>query len=407
MRAENATITVSGSNFIGVCGDTIILRGVNYAPFSWSNDPADEKFSEIAQTGANCVRIAWYSSAAAGGGYLYDHLEYLDTAIARCVRNKLIPIVELHDLTGEQNLPVLTALSTWYLQAPVLDIISRYRQHLIINIFNEAGAAQTSQQLTDFQNAYEGIIGNLRNGGIDVPLMIDAPNYGTDLDLLSLIAPAMQSLDPLHNLIFSAHAYWYYYTNNDSTIMRNKVDNAMANNFPLVFGEVCNLQPDAVPCQLPLNYQPLLNICQQLNIGWLAWTWDHDACPGSQVSSNGFFNNLSSFGNDIVNNASFGIQSHSKLSTYLLYNQSCPTAVPENSILNSDRAFEVQSDEDRLIIHSLIPEEMELSLSDLAGRSIAKINLGGNSVMNINLTHGIYILSAIYRNTVFNIKAIK
>src|ERR1700722_17076919 len=74
------TIQANASYLIGICGDTIVLRGINYAAFNWGNDFTDDRFSEIAMTGANCIRIPWYSSSAAGGGApLYDHLEYLDS----------------------------------------------------------------------------------------------------------------------------------------------------------------------------------------------------------------------------------------------------------------------------------------------------------------------------------------
>ena len=309
------TIHVSGSHIIGVCNDTIILRGINYAPFNWGWDSTDEKFSEIVQTGANCVRMVWYSSAAAGGGApVYSTIANLDTAIARCIRNKMIAIIELHDNTCDSNYSQLATLSNWYLGSGVLAIINKYTRSLIINIANEAGYVQWANNpttaLADFKSTYESIAGNFRSAGINVPLMIDAPDCGTNLDDLASVAASMETADSLHNLIFSAHAYWYYYANNDSATMRGKITSALSKGVPIVLGEIANLQDDANPCQYTLNYKPLLKICQQLNVGWIAWSWDHDNCGARQISSTGYYANLTTYGNDIVHNAGYGLATH-------------------------------------------------------------------------------------------------
>ena len=56
-------LQVSGRFLKSPCGDTIILRGINYAPYNWGYTLADERMNQIVQTGANAVRIAWYVTA--------------------------------------------------------------------------------------------------------------------------------------------------------------------------------------------------------------------------------------------------------------------------------------------------------------------------------------------------------
>ncbi len=42
-------------------------------------------------------------------------------------------------------------------------------------------------------------------------------------------------------------------------------------------------------------------------VSWLAWSWDHDNCPARQISSNGNFSSLTTYGNDLVYNPGYGM----------------------------------------------------------------------------------------------------
>jgi mannan endo-1,4-beta-mannosidase len=106
--------------------------------------------------------------------------------------------------------------------------------------------------------------------------------------------------------------------------MATKINNVTAQNIPLVLGEIANQQDDASMCQYNLNYKPLLNYCENKKISWLAWSWDHDGCPARQLSSTGNFSNLTTYGNDIINNTTYGLLSHpAAKSSYLVNNKTC------------------------------------------------------------------------------------
>ncbi len=407
---QSPTIQVSGSNIIGICNDSIVLRGIDYAPFNWGWDANDEKFSEIAKTGANCVRIVWYSTAKAGGGAsVYDDISDLDTAIARCIRNKMIAIIELHDITCNSDLAQLETLSNWYLGAGVKNIINKYAHSLIINIANEAGYVQwsgSSSALADFRSAYESIVNNLRNAGINVPLMIDAPDCGTNLDTLASIAADIESADIRHNIIFSAHAYWYSYANNDSLTMRNIIAKALSKGVPIVFGEMANFQDGSSACQYSLNYQALLSICQQMNIGWIAWGWDEDACSLRQISSDGNYSNLTTYGKDIVNNAIYGLKQHADITSYLANNHVCDigTTVPELGIRNEELGIKIYPNPANSVIvvhYSLLEKSyVNLRIYDITGNEIEtfvnSVEEKGNYKSEFStkkLNNGIYFLT--------------
>ncbi len=320
------TIHASGRHILGPCGDTLILRGVNYAPFNWGWSPTQLRINQIALSGANAVRLVWYKNPTGTTPIsTYGNLTNLDSALSKCIQYKLIPIIDLHDQTCQNNPAALINMAGWYTQPAVLALINKYKHSLIINIANEAlyvnwtGNAAAAQ--TTFVNTYTTIVNTMRSAGITTPLMIDAPDCGTNLSVLSAVANTLQTNDPLHNLLFSAHAYWYSYANNDSLQMLSLINSAQAQNIPFLFGEIANTQDDAVMCQYALNYKALLNICKTKKVGWFAWSWDNDGCASRQITTGGNVNSLTSYGNDIINHANFGLLAYPPAkSQYLQYN---------------------------------------------------------------------------------------
>ncbi|MFN8398107.1 MAG: cellulase family glycosylhydrolase, partial [Bacteroidia bacterium] len=319
------TVSVQGNLILGPCGDTLLLRGVNYAPYNWGWSPGQLHLDQIAQTGANCVRLPWYQTPASGTPTTtYNDLANLDSALSHCVQYQLIPILELHDLTCQNDTAALLALNQWYLEPGVLALIDKYKHSLILNIANEAlyvnWTGNPAMAQATFENTYSAAVQDLRNAGITVPILIDGPDCGTNLDVLAAVGNGLQQADPQHNLIFSAHAYWYAYANNDSSQMAAKIDNAVASGIPFIMGEVANLQDDQTLCQYQLNYSPLLQILQSRNIGWLAWSWDNDGCSARQISTNGNFASLTSYGTDIVYHPDYGLYNVSPARSLYLFN---------------------------------------------------------------------------------------
>ena len=62
LAQPNATITVNGRYIIGNCGDTLVFKGVNYAPYNWGYSSNQLRIDQIAQSGSNVVRLPWYAS---------------------------------------------------------------------------------------------------------------------------------------------------------------------------------------------------------------------------------------------------------------------------------------------------------------------------------------------------------
>ncbi|MBK6524576.1 MAG: hypothetical protein IPG07_02895 [Crocinitomicaceae bacterium] len=123
----------------------------------------------------------------------------------------MIVILELHDYTCDNDHPGLITNADWFISAPVLAVIEKYKHSLIVNIANESlfvnWTGNATVALANYKTTYETIITNLRAvSGFDFPLLIDAPDCGQNSDafITSGTASDLITFVPAHNLIFSA-----------------------------------------------------------------------------------------------------------------------------------------------------------------------------------------------------------
>jgi mannan endo-1,4-beta-mannosidase len=303
---NNTTITVKGKHIIASCGDTIIPKGVNYAVYGWGWNTSENLFPEIAKSGANTIRIVWYKTNNAPA---YSNLTLLDSALSRCIQHKMIPVLELHDVTCNDDTTSIINTANWFTQSTVKTILLKYQKWLIINPVNEASyVLWNSNNEARFKNMYQTIISNLRNAGLNMPLMLDASDCGQHLNLWKNIGATLQTFDPKHNLIFSAHAYWSGYATT-ATAITNLLNDAATWNIPIVLGEIANKQDDnAGNCTINLDITTTMQAAHNNNIGYLAWVWVQDNCGARQMTTNGNFNTLTAYGNQIVNTPNVGIK---------------------------------------------------------------------------------------------------
>ena len=399
-------IQVQGKYITGPCGDTLLLRGINYAPYNWGWSPNQMRVKELAKTKANCVRLVWYKTGEPGTpASTYSNLTLLDSALSQCIKNGLIPIVVLHDQTCQNSPTALINLATWFVQPAVIQIINRYQKNLILNIANEAlhvnwTGNPTLARMT-FQNTYTTIVNNLRDAGIEVPLMIDGPECGTNLDVLAAVGPLLVAADPVHNIILSAHAYWYSYANNDSSQMETKINNALLSNMAFVFGEIANLQDDASICQYSLNYKALLRICKRKKIGWLAWSWDNDGCAARQVSNAGNFSGLTPYGQAIINDLEFGLAKDTVSRSQYLKPGGC--LFTKNDELSENQELRIFPNPCRgKFSFSGLGNFRKLELISVLGESIQDVKVSENGKLHqeitINSKPGIYWLRGDYKH---------
>lgn len=283
MAAQHPGFKVAGRYLYDRCGEKVILRGVNKMTV-WT-DITGEAFPEIEQTGANCVRIVWITTGA---------VDKFDAAITKCYENKMIPIVELHDATGEWSM--LPAMVDWWVQPEVVNIIQKHEEYLLVNIANECGQTVSD---ADFKAGYTDAVSRMRTAGIHVPLIIDASKYGQNIDILQSVGPDLISADPDHNLLMSAHGWWPDIYGFDDNFIVNEIAQSVQMNLPLILGE---FGPSAVGCEGTINYKLIMAQCQENEIGWLAWSWGpgNSDCTDMDMTTDNTFAALRGWGLEVA-----------------------------------------------------------------------------------------------------------
>lgn len=276
LSAETDTMQVVGRHLHTAAGEKVVMRGVNEM-FVWSDDPQGAAiYPEIAQSNANVVRIVWTTE-----GSFAD----LDANIANCLAHRMIPMVELHDATGD--LSKVGAVVDFWLHPEMLNLIEKYKKWFILNIANEAGSSDVKPP--EFVATYTEAIDRIRSAGITVPLVIDSSDWGKDEKMILATWRDLQDADPLKNLMFSVHTYW---VKNQQARLDSLIRSVVDQQIPFLFGE--GPQQVGFDCESTFPWQDLLAQCQQNQIGWIAWSWGYidngDCHPGKfDMTKNGAY----------------------------------------------------------------------------------------------------------------------
>lgn len=276
---QKQTFYTEGRHLHDRLGNKVILRGVNkMSVWDEDADPAGSiSFPEIRKTGANTVRIVWAIRKDLQPGIFDTDIAHLDALIATAKANHLIPTIELHDGTGVWNR--LQDLVNYWTQLAVVNIIQKHQAYLLVNIGNEVGddTVTEAQFITGYTNAIQA----MRTAGIHTPLVIDAADWGKNLALLNATAATLLTADPDKNLLFSVHLYWSIACGADANYIRTQLQTSINLGYPLIVGEFSKY--GGYPCDNPaasicsdsgsIDYQTILEVCHQNEIGWYAWEW--------------------------------------------------------------------------------------------------------------------------------------
>jgi mannan endo-1,4-beta-mannosidase len=270
--------SVLGRDLYDRDGTKVILRGVNKMSVFDNDDPLGlVSFPEIKQTGSNTVRIVWAITHNLQADGQATSTATLDALIANAKANHLIPMVELHDATGDWSR--LNELVNYWTQPAVVKILQKHKAHLLVNIGNEVGDDTVSQ--ADFVAGVTDAVQRMRAAGIHTPLVIDAPDWGKDLGMLNNTAATLLAADPEGNLMFSVHLYWSLSCGADAAFIRSNLQQAADLGYPLLVGEFSKF--GGFPCSDPaasicspaaeIDYQTILAACHEFQLGWYAWEW--------------------------------------------------------------------------------------------------------------------------------------
>jgi mannan endo-1,4-beta-mannosidase len=251
--------TVSGTKLLDANGNEFIIRGINN-PHVWYLEKSMKALTTLAGLKVNCVRIVWQTHGSSAE---------LEKVIKQCIRLEIIPMVELHDFTGNQTTEKLLEAVAYYSRPEVKEILLRYEKYILINIANEWGDYFTAHDY--WQAGYSKAIELLRSAGIQTTLVIDAPNWGQGIPAILKYGKAMLNNDPKKNLLFSVHAYYFW---NDPVTVDTFLQKANDASIPLIIGEFgYNYNNGNNNLKCTVDHKAVLRKCQELGYGYLAWSW--------------------------------------------------------------------------------------------------------------------------------------
>lgn len=262
---------VVGNSLFDRCGRKVVLRGVN--AMIVIRDPTGEiSYPKIAKTGVNCVRIFWSTTTHPG-----NTLENFDATLTNCRENNMIPMPCVWGRWGG-NWQYLQEAVDFRLRPEWVEVLRKHEDHILFNIANEVG----NQTVTDsmFRERYEKAVLRLRNAGLHMPLVIDASGHGRDESLLFKSAEYLLEKDPDHNLIFSRHLYDHIPRSGKRERVEGALDTmAMMDNACFIVGEFSQCQSGSYDNEMEgcekqkVEWEYLIERCQQEEIGRLAWVW--------------------------------------------------------------------------------------------------------------------------------------
>lgn len=281
---------VNGGKLLDAYGNEFVIRGVNNPHIWYDVDNqylAYRALDTIADYKTNTIRVVWETSGSAA---------LLAQVLYRIVELKMIPMVELHDATtdNDNSTSKLQSMANYYVGTDVKKVMQDFRAYLLINIANEWSGS-------DYQNAYKSAIKTIRDGGLKHTLVIDASGYGQDANSIFSNASALNAADPEKNLLFSVHMYGQYQSAQSVDTVLNQ---AMTNNVALIVGEFGSTFTGQ-----QVAWTAITSRCQSNKQGYIAWSWKgNDSANAALDMAKDWTGPLTSWGQDIMVNNTNSIQ---------------------------------------------------------------------------------------------------
>jgi hypothetical protein len=238
----------------------------------------------------------------------------LREAIQRTIDFDMVPIVELHDVTGGRDVDDPARMARYYTEtAAVREILLDYEDYLLVNIANEWDGANNI-----YVEAYTRAIETMRSAGINHTLVIDANGYGQNVNTVINQGQALLGIDPQHNLLFSTHMYQSF---TDPQTIVDALEDAVDAQIPLIVGEFgFQHGEDDQGNPIPVPFEVLLEEAQRHGLGYLAWSWTGNSAEVAYLditARSGAAAQLSPWGDDIVNGPN-GIRATSRPASIFL-----------------------------------------------------------------------------------------
>ncbi|KOU69246.1 beta-mannosidase [Streptomyces sp. MMG1533] len=312
-KVQATGLHISDGRLLEGNGNDFVMRGVNHAHTWYPGET--QSLADIKALGANSVRVVL------SDGHRWSENSAADVAnvVAQCKANRLICVLEVHDTTGygeDTAAGTLDHAADYWIG--LKSVLAGEENYVIINIGNEPWGNTDPAGWTDPTIA---AVKKLRSAGFEHTIMVDAPNWGQDWQgVMRANAQAVYDADTTGNLIFSIHMYSVYDTAQEITDYLNAFVDA---GLPILIGEFGGPadqwgDPDE---------DTMMATAEQLDLGYLAWSWSGNTDPILDLAIGFDPNNLSSWGQRIFNGAN-GIAQTSKEATVFGGGNSGDTQAP-------------------------------------------------------------------------------
>jgi len=307
--AQGFTTDNVNGNLLDACGNNFVMKGMN-VPLAWYVNDVNGSISALKNnTKSNCLRIVVQTNTSDNAW---------QTTVVNCIKNKIIPMVELHDVTGSTDPGALKSMGDfWASKASFFNNTNfngvDIKKHILINLANEWGTWQTaSNKNTVWRDAVINAIKPMRNAGITSTIVIDAVGYGQDIDdayNIRTYAKDIQRADNGYlggpsnstqksNLLFSIHMYCEWKKVGDNIGIVNTIKSS---GVPVIVGEFGYQHASDGSCDI--DEQAIINTCQAGGIGWLAWSQKGNGggVEYLDLCNDWACTNLSAWGNTVIN----------------------------------------------------------------------------------------------------------
>lgn len=257
--AQSATFSTRQSKLVDAEGQEFVIRGMNN-PHAWFGEKAYQALDAIQATRCNTIRIVWTTRGKDAE---------LERIIQRCIELEMIPMVELHDVTGNTSGDRLAEMASWYAAPERAEMLQKYERFLLINIANEWGSHKTKAKY--WKDSYTHCIDILRAAGFTTTLVVDAPGWGQNIEPIVKCGSELIEHDPLHNILFSIHMYGSW---NKPERIREQLTLCHTKGLPLIVGEFGYNSADGhnnLHCKV--DHTTILEVCNTLGYGFMPWSW--------------------------------------------------------------------------------------------------------------------------------------
>lgn len=258
-QAQQATFSTDHRRLIDANGQTFVIRGMNN-PHAWFGEKAYQALDAIHATRSNTIRIVWETKGRDAD---------LERIIQRCIELEMIPMVELHDVTGNTSGDRLADMARWYAEPERVAMLRQYERYLLLNIANEWGDNKMKAQY--WREAYERAISIMREAGYVTTLVIDAPGWGQNIDHIVTCGQQLIDADPQHNILFSVHMYGRW---NHADRIVEQLTLCHTQELPIIVGEFgYNYANGRNNLHCKADHRTILATCCQLEYGYMPWSW--------------------------------------------------------------------------------------------------------------------------------------